>query len=829
MSRYTYTLNPGKQEPEKRASYKRHQLEKMTTFQLREICRKERLASLMDSLDRDGVIRLIMRFRGQTDYRHITEFCEGGMERIQETLRKNTITVTQEGKIQVPASITIYHDMEIDELDKWQIEARDSALYEGNVLLVDENYKIYSCFYIKQKEECFWICKGKTVPVFELEKHQYFILYFPAVRVSEYLYERYWNLDSQFPGSFHAIMIPLLDVEVREANETDIPLVIDFGSCNTTMGVCSSDGSRKIAVSGNGHVIPSVIGIAGAHDEIIDYAFGVDAIGLSKNNYLDQEVPVFYDIKRWISDPDRMESVILNNGVKVSVDRRTMLKEYFTYLLEFARKQFKCQFKQVQLLAPIRQKEKFRELFQDILSESEVECVLDEGMAVLFSSIDRLITAGSYTPDQWYHALIIDCGGGTTDLTSGHFRIYSDRVSYHIDLETSYENGDSNFGGNNLTYRILQILKIKIGQALLDFVQDVKIGEAGWEEPYKNLEEQYQFMEHVIPTRFADYTEKERETYFYVKNNYYYLFNLAEYIKKSFFQQEFQYDLLISTQKDNERGNRNGLFLDKWKLSVMQNGQLKKLEKDISFSLYLHQIEALMRPDIYRLMRRFLMSKFRKDELRTYNIIKLTGQSCKSRLFEEALKEYVPGILIQKESGIKSGNDLKMCCLEGALSYFYNCKLGYMNVSQSYDVGTLPYEIMVYTHEKKAITLVHSMDREDHIGFISRFMVGKQLDIHLLDSSGEHLKTCYYECDIKKFERTTQEEIDRKYTGTVIQEETDIILEGEMKFFVWVSRKSWGFFVLPVLRENGGLYKGKETFFDFEDDTWEENFFNGRK
>ena len=62
-----------------------------------------------------------------------------------------------------------------------------------------------------------------------------------------------------------------------------------------------------------------------------------------------------------------------------------------------------------------------------------------------------------------------------------------------------------------------------------------------------------------------------------------------------------------------------------------------------------------------------------------------------------------------------------------------------------------------------------------------------------------------------------------------VTNETDIILEGEMKFFVWVSRERWGFVVLPILREGELLYKGEETFFDFEDDTWELNFFDGRK
>ena len=65
MSRYTYTLNPSQGVTEKH-TYRQSELEKMTTFHLREICRKERLVvSSAKNDDKDGLIRLIMRFRGQ--------------------------------------------------------------------------------------------------------------------------------------------------------------------------------------------------------------------------------------------------------------------------------------------------------------------------------------------------------------------------------------------------------------------------------------------------------------------------------------------------------------------------------------------------------------------------------------------------------------------------------------------------------------------------------------------------------------------------------------------------------------------------------------------
>ena len=62
------------------------------------------------------------------------------------------------------------------------------------------------------------------------------------------------------------------------------------------------------------------------------------------------------------------------------------------------------------------------------------------------------------------------------------------------------------------------------------------------------------------------------------------------------------------------------------------------------------------------------------------------------------------------------------------------------------------------------------------IGYISRFHIGNQLDLYLNDEQGEWLRTYHFAYDTSKFEKTTQKEIDEDYAGTVIQEETDIIL-----------------------------------------------------
>lgn len=824
MSQYTYTLNR-KPIEETVTTYKRKELEKMTLFHLREICRKEHLVMpSSNNPDREDFIRLIMRFRGQKDYRHIQTAQTGGLDRLNTFLQQNVIRISDEQKIRIPGTIVLYQGAGLTELDGYEVQT-DGELYEGNLLLIDEAFQIYTCFYIQKVKGRHYLFKGKEVPVLPLGKHRYYILYLPNERDSEFFYDCYAGNRVTEPGYIQGMRIPLLDIQEKEIIKVDLPLVIDFGSSNTTMGICLPDGESRIAVDTGNNIIPSVIGVKEVLDDKIEFVFGCDAQNLYRQNYQDEDVTIFYDIKRWISDVDRMESVILKNGYKYQISRREMLRAYLDFLLDLARQQFKCSFTDIQLLAPIRQKEKFRELFMELLPEYSVSCELDEGMAVLFHGINDLIVQNRYERDRWYHALIIDCGGGTTDLTSGRFRIDNSRVSYIIDLETRYENGDTNFGGNNLTYRIVQLLKNRIAEEL-GFIRSGIDAAVREDTPCGEAETRYRRAEEYIPTRFKEYEERSREQYFYVKNNYYYLFEIAEIIKKKFFQPEFCYELFITTQSE---GDDKRIFLDKWKLSICENGHFGHPSRPVEFSLYLNEIEDLLRPDIYQLMERFLDEKYERGELQEYEMIKLTGQSCKSRLFTEALKQYVPGKLIQNTKKDKDDVGLKMCCLNGALSYFFNCKLGYMEINQNYQVGTLPYEIMAYTHENKEKILIRSLAREDHIGYISRFRIGKQLDLYMNDERGNRLKIFYFEYDTAKFEKTTQEDINKRYEDTVIQEETDTIVEGEMKFFVWVSKKRWGFIVLPVLRDGELLYKGEETFFDFEDDTWEMNFFDGKK
>lgn len=839
MGQYTYRLSRDHEEKaEPKDVYRLEELQGMTTYQLKEICHKQRLVVPMGTrLDREELIRFIMRYRGIREYRQIKEFVQDGIERIQNFINRIQLKTDNQTQIAFPAHLVLYEGESVELTDHYEISS-DRQLYEGNVLLVDENFQIYTCFYIKRVEERgFFLLKGKGVPILKAEGHRYFLLYFEREEVSEVLYEIYSGNEVSIPSQAVCVTTPLLAVDIKEPEETELPLIIDFGSANTTLGIYCADGSTRIVrtpdVSGRHYaereMLPSIIGIRGIEEGRPVYCFGHEAKQMASHSYQDEDTPLFYDIKRWISAPERMQQVVTTGGIKLQLKRKEMLAAFMQYLIDTAQQQFKCRFHNIQLLAPVRQTERFAGIFKELLPDKNVECTLDEGMAVLFHSINELIESGRYQDGVWYKALIMDCGGGTTDLTSGKFRIRNNRVSYEVDLETGYENGNTNFGGNNLTFRILQLVKIRLLEALgyKQFHFDLEAFTGARGRVYESIGRLYEEAQEMLPTCFAAYERKSREEYFRVKNNYYYLFGIAEIIKESFFQKSFQYELQIGTER--EKTGEKGILLDKWRLSISEEDRIMPLRREVSFTLYLYEIENLLRPDVYGLMDRFLERLFAEGELSEYGMLKLTGQSCKSSLFTEALKEYVPGRLIRNERGTDKGSELKMCCLEGAVSYFKNCKLGYMKINQGCRVNALPYEVMAYTHENKEKILIHSLEKEQDIGYISRFKIGEQLDLYLHDEKGHKLKVYHFKYNMADFTKVTQEDIDERYAGSVIQEETDTILEGEIKFFVWPSKEKWGFLVLPVLRENDLLRQGEETFFAFEDDTWEENFFDGRK
>lgn len=873
MSLYSYKLHKGNEDPIRKIKYKEKDLRLMTTFQLREICNKEKLVkSIINPLDKEELIRLIMKYRGEKDAKLIKKYLMGGTERVERFLsRSKKEVITTKNNIDYPGKITLYEDLALDTFDNYFLKSNEK-LEEGNVLLVDNNYKVNTILNIKKivqdNKEKYYLTKGEFIEAKESESKHYSLLFF-SEKDSELLYDTYEGdvIEVDYSITFKAL--PILQFEVKQLKETKMPLAIDFGTSNTTAGIYidkevfsglnenddyanyEDDKVKFVKIMNESKenleitpLIPSVVGVKHIKEDNIEYIFGYDAMMESRRRYVDDGMSLFYDIKRWISDFEKSEKVIDIREKTTFIKRKDIIKAYLEYIISLAKQRFKCKFKNIYISCPSKQKYKFHTLFEEILSDYtvEIENILEESAAVLYNTISELIEKKKYKQGEWYKALIIDCGGGTTDLTGCSFSISNSRVSYKLDIETSYENGDTDFGGNNLTFRILQLIKILMAAALSNNSEGIKraiidefkidvfrfIDKSGIDELYETLNEEYEKAEAIIPTKFQLYETRSKEDYCKVRSNYYFLFDLAEEVKKLFFANPDILKIRL-VSNDIKAAEENLITFDKWKLSYMNNGSLQPVKEAPSIFLSTYEVGTLIKGDVYNIIKKFLEKLYENDELYDYSLIKLTGQSCKVDIFRDALKEFIPGRIIEinkSKKETKEEYELKLACLKGALKYLYDRNFGYADINIESKKPTLPYLLTAYTHTGEQKVLIKG--KEVNKGFISRFMDRILLKLYLKDSN-DNVKYEYdYEFNEEELEKTEAKTIGEKFPN-INQHETDNIENNEIKFFVWEEEELWGFYVLAILRKDEELYIGKEQFFYFENDKWEQNFFDGLK
>lgn len=856
----------------KEKCYYRRDLELMTTYQLREICRRERIIQgVINPMDKDDLIRIILRFRGADESLLIRQWDPEGMEALQNVLSKVHIHFQTDIRPACSAKIIAYHGRSIGYYDGLTIPY-EQALAGTNALIVSGS-ELCGILNIVEKgssKERLYLVKAANLQCRESRIKNY-SLYCMGKASSEIVYRIYSGEYSYMPEHLNVYYVPLLDFMVREPVDLEMPLAIDFGTSNTTAGVYldslyfersgtlpAESGLRPNDVNytlfydvtqdyRTTMLLPTVVGVLSIEHDAPHYVFGYEAVKLANSSYIDEGFCVFYDIKRWIGDYEKNEEITDKQGRRAFVKRKEIMKAYFAYIIEESKNRFKCNIKKVHISSPVKQKHLFQTLFAELLPEYAVEKddMLDEGVSVLYNTISEMIAQGLTNEQETYQALIIDCGGGTTDLCSCKFCVRNQRVSYKINIETAYENGDTDFGGNNLTFRIMQILKVCLASKLRDIglksledlisAYDIDVfrfvDDHGPEALYKELDEEYAKAEAVVPTRFKDYETRSREEYYKVKNNFYLLFNTAERIKKEFYNKTSTLRVALSSEPAAEQA-ASYIPIDKWKLTVDAGRGFVTVKEFPPLYFSIHEIDMLLRADIYGVIRRFMEDLYDSGQVEDYSIIKLTGQSCKIDIFRDALKEFVPGktIKFKRKSGdLTDDFELKMTCIDGALKYLKDRKFGYADVTITNSVPALPYIITAYTHSGREITLIHGLKRSAVSGNISRNMDELMLKLYLKDMDLRERCSFTYYCSLQDFREVSDDEVRAAYGAWIPQKDTDDIVDHEVKFFVWARPEDWGFLVVPLYRGQECLMLGKEQFFSFENDSWVQNFFDGTK
>ncbi|MCW3791442.1 molecular chaperone [Paenibacillus sp. LS1] len=857
--------------------YTRVELEQMTTFQLTEICNKQRLVEgLANRLDRSALIDLIMRFRSADEHFLITRHQPGGFERIESVLSRFWKERRSEsGSIRVPARLTLYKGVRTGRIDRYLIHSDEGWLNTSNVLLVNGLGQLCGILNLIKDEQhsgTFYLSRDEDTDLIETSNQNYSLL-FVKKKDSDYFYNTYYSDRPLLPLNFHVSDVSVSELIIKETETTETVLAIDFGTSNTTAGayldnryVSNPDTGYSSSIQLNkinyvafpqrkgrewSEVLPTAVRVLDCSDlNHIVYAFGEEAIG--DYEFGGTRASVLRGIKRWVNNYKINEELIDSEGNTAIVSRSDILGAFLRHVIRTAEQQFKCRFKNLHFTAPVKLQTQFLEMFAAILPDYNIITVdaLDEGLAVLYNTLADHMDKGTFADGEEYQALVMDCGGGTTDLSSCRFRIEDGRIAYKLDIHTTFENGDTNFGGNNLTYRIMQFMKIVFagyyatdGRST-DTDIDTLIGipggdvyrhvdEFGVDAVYDKLEKRYLEAGRILPTAFEEYENATREEYQRVLNNFHLLWGTAENMKKEFFHRTG----VLRSKFEAEQGltpdtDLNIKVMDRWLISVIDNGRFRDEHHlpDVVFNI--REIHQLLKADIYNIVRKFLEEFYLNGKLQDYSIIKLTGQSCRIDLFREALKEFVPGKSIefrQKAEDSQKTPELKMACLRGAIRYLNSKKMGMIDSRVTHQIPAIPYTVSALTHTGQERNLIASLNDQQTSGFISRPSQATEIEFFLTSDDGKRTHRYIYHNQPEAYEAQPYEEIHRIFGRHIPQDDTDSIRNGEAKYFVFAGDHRWGFMVVPVSRHDEQLYLGPKGFFPFETELSELDFFDGTK
>lgn len=858
------------------------ELRRKSYYEMYQIALKEKLIEVyLQNPTREELINILMKYRGVKANYTIASYKENGLANIQHLFdEKLSGRIHHENKIKIPHKIIYYKGLNLTREDNYKIQIPD-GIGKGNIFLVNSNNYVCGIFHLEKdlvsKDLYYLISKDRMLRVDNLKSNKYSFIFLKEEDL-KFTY-KFYNMKkngntASYPYKLNYYKVEIEDFEVRELEETNATLCIDFGTTNTALGtyldsnyiknvptndilnekitlnainyVKFDDGDRKYR-----EIFPTLAYVEECFDkENIKFLFGYDALKkLEMNDYV-MTGSLFYGLKNWVHNYKEEEKIVDEYGNTQYVKREKIIKAYLDYVVKRAEYQFKCKFKRIHASSPVKLKEQFLNLFEEIFTKdekNEYEIVkknsMDEAIAVLYNTIENQIRKGKYEENEEYSALIIDCGGGTTDLAACKYRIENKKVFYYLDIKTSFENGDENFGGNNLTYRIMQYLKIVLAtkysnkksikiRNLIKYSDSVlykAIDEYGVDKIFEKMDEMYKKCEKIIPTKYSKFENKMSDEYKKIKNNFYMLWEAAENLKKEF----FTIDGRLRTRFDIEHNydGENDLHITKlktWKLHILNDGYFNTITTYPREIFTIKEIEKIVKIDIYGMLRKFLNTYYNEGALFDYSLIKLSGQSTKINTFQEVLKEFVPGKMIEyRELMAKDNYDLKLNCLDGCIKYLNYKKFGHMEVSIKNEVPLVPYSVWTEKYNGEMVELIRTARKAQvMVNYIDKSSSAMEFKVYVHNAEGEKKKELVYK-NINEYDEKDAVEILFEYEGILTQNDTDTIQNEITRFFIYTDLNNWGFYIVPIKRTNDQLFLGKKKYFSYENNLNDISYFDG--
>ncbi|MCL1810050.1 MAG: hypothetical protein FWG42_09850 [Clostridiales bacterium] len=837
--------------------YTRHELECMDVTTLRAICKELKIKT--DELsaydDKRALIQMIYKYRGTLSDRYINEWNDAKILRLTSAIAEKGEEQTSV-RVEIPAYFQIYKGIEsLFERGKEHRVYTEADIDMTSAALVDQKGYIQGIMNV--------VKAGKNTYFLKLQEHMLstslqpgiyknFKVVFFADDFEKVL--RIYNLSDDNVARFSYIAKVIQEVVVEEIEETDDALVIDYGTSNTTAGTYL-DGKMShiwfysdtacryepnIATRhahcrecGRCALCPSIIAVKECDGSIVELLYGHDArdrLPMARNS-------IFFDTKRWVNDYNETIDVKDLGGNTSPIKRREIIEGFIKFVIHTAEQQNKVRYKNICFISPVKQKATSLYMYKDIMSGYSVEEkeAIDEAVAVVYDSAAPLVENLEYERGYERSVLLIDCGGSTSDMVKCNYSISHQKKRSNIDVTVRYANGDTNFGGNNLTYRVMQYLKIKLvnyyrkkpmpdiddllnisNYDIFDYVDD-----KGIKTLYDNFEEAYEKAGYYIPTNFGNYVNDAETVYFNVRGNFYFLWDLAEKIKIDLYSSSGAYEFSF----DHLRAGKN-LYM----LSVRnEKGVFTTYTQYPSLRVLRDEINLLLKPEIYNLLKKFIEPYYIEDEtMSEITNIMLSGQTTKIDLFRDVLKEYIAGH--KTRAPFEHSYAKKLKCIRGAVAYHGAKAIGRIRPSIEYESAIVPYFLTVETFdEKKEKTLINQGQLlADIYSFIDRTYETRIIVFDLRNHDRDILQTLKFNLDVKNYSKTDYLELLEKHAW-LKQGDVDRIEDGEVRLFIYSNDESWGFKWLGIANYDGELSCGKERFVPFESTAWELNFFNGTR
>lgn len=794
--------------------YTRQELEDMGTFMLRDICVREKISTRGASLnaramDRDALIELLYRYRGRQDEKLLHAFPAESVEILDRIITKLTLlpdrfeapfklTVKKGIPLTASKGVKVLHGLEGETfcgvLADREGHVRAVFELEGQTLLLSPermDAELETGLYYDWQMIVFDVAStGKIVKAYN---EQVFSL--PTAR------------------GIRAVKARLPVFALEEAGVVPGPLFIDFGTSSVCAAMADADGRLTFAENENGVLLPGCAAVRSCGPDGVEFLFGEEALSWVRRMGFGGEGTFLHNLKRFLFRELQLDVCDGGgNGARVSTDE--ILGAYLRYIINQVRSGFGAGFQEIRFLLPEKQEELALRRLRKILTEYRIESAGTETINCAYQEITGRLEdndAGNGLP-----LLIFHCGGGATTLTGCHYSIENTQVAYELKMELKYLNGDSAFGGNNLTYLILKYLKNRLfceitgrkDEILGDSFRDAYslVDELGTDQPvYEEFDRLYGEAESVLPTRFDQADEFNACR----KQNFFRLWFLAEQLK-------------IRFARD---GGRDVIRLPDGleaycNVNVYRDGRFQ--EYPIEMEIHRDEIWMVTAPVIYRTVKNFLEPYCNQDGILVGYHIKFTGLSCCIPVFRDAIREFTVG----RRARVSGNDTLKIRAMKGAVSREQLLKDGRVIPQITHLPAAAAYTVTAPAHDGGSYRIVSPQSWENEVfGSVTRHVSTREVEFYVCDISGRKVRKRTVKLERDSFERTDYERLAGSFPMLrKVQGDIDSIGETDVRLFVF-REENWDFCVLPIARREDGLYQAQVSRFLFDDIS--EDYFRG--